>query len=387
MTGAPAATFAGARAKWPLDPCVTQLNHGAFGAAPTPVLDEQQRLRAAMERNPTDFLVRVAPALLDAVRERLAAFVGADAAGTVLVANATTGTQTALSALELSQGDEVLTTDHCYYAVRMQLGELARRTGARIVVATIPMTQPTQDAIADAVLGRVTARTRALVVDHITSPTGIVLPLRRIAAACRDRGIVTVVDGAHAPGMVEVDLGSLGVDYWTGNLHKWVCAPKSAAVLWAAPERRATLRPLVPSHFFADGLHAAFDWTGTIDPTPVLASVAALDFFDAYGWDAVRRRNAELAAAGARVVADALGTEVPVPDESSGSLRVVTLPRPLDAGVARDVERRLLAEHGIEVPLTATDTTRWVRVSAQLYNDIGDYERLAKVLPDVLERA
>jgi isopenicillin-N epimerase len=376
--------FAGVRTQWRLDPRVTQLNHGGFGAAPVPVLAAQQRLRDDMERNPTDFLTRVGPTLLGAARERLAAFLGADPAGMVFVTNATTAVQTALTALRLDRDDEVLTTDHCYHGVQVQLAALAARTGARVSVAAVPTPDPTQDAIVDAVVAGIGPRTRVLVVDHITSPTGIVLPVRRLADACRERGIVTVVDGAHATAMLPVDIASLGVDFWAGNLHKWLCAPKTAAVLWAAPEHRSALRPLVPSHFYEDGLHAAFDWTGTVDPSPALASVTALDFFTGLGWDDVRRHNVELAGAGARLVADALGTDVPVPDESASAMRIVRLPRPLDPDAARAVERTLLAEYGVEVPLTATDATRWVRLSAQVYNVIDDYARLADALPRVL---
>ncbi|MFL6139912.1 MAG: aminotransferase class V-fold PLP-dependent enzyme [Frankiaceae bacterium] len=376
--------FPGARRHWRLDPGVAQLNHGGFGATPVGVLQEQQRWRDLMERNPTDFLVRRLPGLLEEARIELAGFLGADPAGLAFVTNATAGIATALAGLELEPGDEVLTTDHRYNAVRVQLDLLAARTGATVVEAEVALPVTGADDVAGAVTAAMTSRTRVLVLDHVTSPTGIVMPVELLAAHCRERGVLTVVDGAQALAMLPLRLDELGVDYWTGNLHKWLCAPKSGAVLWARPEHRDALRPLVASHSHHEGLLPAFDWTGTFDPSPLLSAPAAVELFAKLDWDDVRTHNRELARDGALLVAGALGTSLPVPDEMSGAMRAVPLGRTLDAAAAREVELRLLTGHGIEVPLMPSRAPAYVRVSAQVYNQLDDYRRLAGALPCAL---
>jgi isopenicillin-N epimerase len=376
--------FPGARQQWRLDPDVAQLNHGGFGATPAGILAEQRRWRDAMERNPTDFLVRQLPGLLEGARVELATFLDADPAGLAFLVNATAGVATVLAGLSLRPGDEVLTTDQRYNAVRMQLDLLAARTGALVVEAATPLPLTGPDEAVAAIEAALTDRTRLLVVDHVTSPTGIVMPVERLAALCRSRGVLTLVDGAQALAMLPVRLSALGVDYWTGNLHKWLCGPKSGAVLWARPEHRDALRPLVASHSHLEGLLPAFDWTGTFDPSALLAAPAAVELFAKLGWDDVRAHNRQLARDGARLVAEALGTSLPVPDEMSGAMRAVTLPRPLEPAVAREAELRLLHEHRIEAPLTPSRAPAYVRVSAQIYNEIDDYRRLADALPRVL---
>ena len=366
--------------QWGLDPGLAYLNHGSFGATPLTVLAAQQRLRDALERNPVGFLAHELPDLLTAVRRRLAAFLGADEDGLVFVDNATTGTQTVIANVPLAPGDEILATDHGYPAVLNQLRRAAAQAGAVVRLVPVPMSQGDQGAVAAAVLGAVTERTRLVVVDHVTSCSGLVLPAGQIAAGCRAAGVPLLVDGAHAPGMLPVDLTALGADFWVGNLHKWVCGPKAAAALYAAPGRRHDLLPLVTSHDTASGYRLAFDWTGTRDPTALLAVPDALDFFERAGWAAVRAHNNALAEQGAALVAERIGTTPPEVGEMAGSMRLVPLPEPLPAERARELERWLLTERQIVVPVTGHDTYRWLRVSAQLYNTLADYERLAEAL-------
>jgi isopenicillin-N epimerase len=366
---------------WAMDPSVAYLNHGSFGATPVPVLAEQQRLRTAMERNPVGFLVHQLPALLDAVRAEVAAFLGADQEGLVFVDNATTGTQTVIAQTRLGPGDEVLATDHCYPAVLAQLRRSTAAAGARLEIAEVPLPAPGRTEVAEAVLSRLTERTRLLVIDHVASCSGLVFPVAEIAAQCRRRGVPVLVDGAHAAGMLPVDLGRLGVDFWVGNMHKWVCAPKASAAFWVAPQWRDTLQPLVASHGLADGFWPAFDWTGTRDPTALLAVPAALDFFGRADWAAVREHNNGLAREGAALVAERIGTSPPPADGLAAAMRLVPLPRPLSEDDARALERRLL-DLGIVVPVTYHGGWRWLRLSAQLYNTMGDYERLADSLAD-----
>jgi isopenicillin-N epimerase len=364
-------------AAWTIDPRLAYLNHGGFGAAPASVLAKQQEYRAAMERNPVGFLARELPDRLDSVRDRVARFLGADQQGVVFVGNATEGTQSVIAQARLGPGDEVLTTDHCYPAVLAQLHRAVAAAGAELRVAPVPLPASSLVSIADAVLSRLSPRTRLLVVDHVASCSGLVFPVEEIVAHCRGLGVPVLVDGAHAVGLLPVDLGRLGADFWVGNMHKWVCAPKASAVLHAAPQWRDALRPLVASHGVSLGYQPAFDWTGTRDPSAILAVPAALDFFDRAGWPTVRLHNNDLARRGAQLVADRIGTGYPHDDTLAAAMRLVPLPAPLAEAEARALETRLLEEHGVVVPVTNHGGWRWLRVSAQLYNTLADYERLA----------
>jgi isopenicillin-N epimerase len=367
---------------WGLDPDVAYLNHGGFGAAPLCVLAEQQALRDDLERNPVGFLVRRLPDLLSGVRTELASFLTADEAGLVFVDNATTGTQTVISQIRLESGDEVLTTDHCYGAALAQLRRAVDATGATLRIAPVPLPAPSRASVADVILAGLTARTRLVVVDHVASCSGLVFPVEEIAAECRRAGVPVLVDGAHAPGQLPVDLEQLGADFWVGNLHKWVCAPKASAVLQVAPQWRESLRPLVASHGVFDGYRQAFDWTGTRDPSALLAAPAALSFFARAGWQSVRTRNNELARAGAELVAESIRTQTGAAAESglAASMQVVQLPRQLSEAEARMLESRLFDEYHVVLPVTWLGGYHWLRLSAQLYNTLGDYERLAAAL-------
>jgi isopenicillin-N epimerase len=375
MTGLPDASA------WTLNPDLAYLNHGGFGAAPRSVLAEQHAWREAMERNPTGFLMRELPGLVDGVRDRVARFLGADADGLVFTDNATTGTQTVITQTRLAPGDEILTTDHCYPAVLAQLRRAVDAAGAVLRVAPVPISPRSRPAIGEAVLSWLSARTRLVVVDHVASCSGLAFPVEEIAAECRRQGVAVLVDGAHAAGMLPVDLGRIGADFWVGNLHKWVCAPKAVAVLHAAPRWRDTLRPLVASHGMFNGYRSAFNWTGTRDPSALLAVPAALAFFDQAGWEATRQRNYELARQGAELVAQRIGTSAPDADGTAATaMRLVRLPEVLDERGARALEDRLLEKHRVVVPVTNHGGWQWLRVSAQLYNTLADYERLADAL-------
>jgi isopenicillin-N epimerase len=365
---------------WTIDPDVAYLNHGGFGAAPVSVLADQQVWRSAMERNPVGLLARQLPDLLASVRARVAVFLGADPGGLVFVDNATAGTQTVIAHIRLAASDEVLTTDHCYGAVLEQLRRAVTVAGARLQIAPVPVPAGSPAAVADAVLSRLSPRTRLVVVDQVASCSGLVFPVEQIVDQCRGAGVPVLVDGAHAAGMLPVDLDELGADFWVGNMHKWVCAPKASAVLYAAPQWRAGLRPLVASHGASLGYQPAFDWTGTRDPSAMLAIPAALDFFDRAGWQVVREHNNDLARRGAELVAERIGTRCEDADGMAASMRLVPLPAPLTEAGARVLESRLLEHHRVVVPVTSHGGWRWLRVSAQLYNTLEDYERLAGAL-------
>ena len=381
---------------WPLASGVIFLNHGSFGACPSEVLRRQADLRAEMEAEPVRFLSRELDDRLDVARAALAAFVGADADDLAFVVNATGGVNAVLRSLTFSSADELLVTDHAYNACKNALEFVARRAGARIVVVKIPFPVASPDVVVETVLAGVTARTRLALLDHVTSPTGLVLPIGRLIAELTRRGVESLIDGAHAPGMVPLDLRTLGATYYTGNCHKWMCAPKGSAFLWVRPDRRAEIHPLTISH----GANAVrpertrfrleFDWTGTSDPTAWMTVPTAIEHVGslvAGGWPALMARNRALALEARRLLCAAAGTAPACPDEMIGSLASVMLP---DSAPTTEVawrrpdplQRRLYDDWKIEVPVMSwpAPPRRLVRISAQLYNTRDDYIRLAEAL-------
>ena len=391
------------RSLWFLDPAIIFLNHGSFGACPKGVLKFQTALRMRLEREPVQFLVREFEPLLDKARAGLAKFVGAKADNLVFVPNATSGINTVLRSLRFAKDDELLVTDHEYNACRNALDFIAARAGARIVVAPVPFPLHSLDQIVEPVLDRVTRRTRIALVDHVTSQTGLVFPIGRIVGELEKRGVPTLVDGAHAPGMVPLNLNRLGASYYTGNCHKWVCAPKGAGFLHVRPDRQEEIRPLVISH----GANSArtdrsrflieFGWTGTWDPAAMLSVPEAIRFMGSLlsgGWPVLMERNRQLALAGRKLVCDALGIELPAPDALIGTLASIPLSPGRDASPPKSplyldrLQEILRRERRIEVPIIPwpNPPARILRISAQLYNSLSDYEALAEALPSALKR-
>ncbi len=375
---------------WRLDPALTHLNHGSFGACPGPVLEVQSRWRERVEADPTGFFRHDLWPALDQAREALAGFVGAEAEDLAFVANATAGVNAVLRSLDLAPGDELLTTDHAYGSCRQALERVASRSGCRVVVARVPFPLAGPDDVVDAVLGPVGARTRLALVDHVTSPTALVFPVDRLVAALTARGVDTLVDGAHAPGMLDLDVARLGAAWYVGNCHKWICAPRGAAFLHARRDRQAPLWPLVlgegrpPAAGPVPDLHRAFDWPGTFDPSPWLAVPDAIRWVGSQlpgGWPAVRARNRSLALDARAHLCAALGVPPPAPEAMIGSMAALPLPAglTLDRGEGRD---RLRDEHGIVVPVIPwpNSVSTLLRVSAHLYNRPDDYERLIRAL-------
>jgi isopenicillin-N epimerase len=378
--------WAEVRALWPLEPTVAHLNHGSFGAVPTEVLEEQRSWQDRMESNPVRFLARELPAALNQARAEVAGFIGVDSDAIAFVRNATTGVSTVLSSFELARGDEVLITDHAYGAVRIAADRWTRLAGAEVAVAHVAL-DADDDEVTDAVTSAVTDRTRIAVLDHITSPTARRLPLARLVPALQERGVAVLVDGAHATGMLELDLDGLGPDFWTGNLHKWCCAPRGAAVLYAAPARRAGLRPLVASWGEPSGFPEAFNDTGTEDPTAWLAAPRALRTLAHLDLARVRRHNLELSALGQRTVAEALALDpAALPGDPEVSMRLVPLPDGVAAtpAAAMALQARIAEEAAVEVAVTSWAGHGFVRLSAHVYNAPDDYVRLAEALPRFL---
>jgi len=386
---------------WPLDPAVTFLNHGSFGSCPLPVLEFQRELRDRMERQPVKFFVRDLEELLDWARIRLAKFLGGKAENLVFVPNATSGVNAVLRSLDFEPGDELLVTDHEYNACRNALDYVAQRTGAKVVVAKIPFPLASAEEIIEAVMGAVTWRTRLALLDHVTSQTGLVLPIEFLVRELNARNVDTLVDGAHAPGMVPLDLHALNAAYYTGNCHKWICAPKGAAFLHVRADRQKDIRPLVISH----GANSSrtdrsrflieFGWMGTSDPSPALCVPKAIEFVRSLrpgGWDEVMNHNRELALGARRVLCEALRIPLPCPDELIGSLASVPIPDAPDSKPSNNplyldpLQDRLLEEFKIEVPIIPwpAPPKRLLRVSAQLYNSLPQYEQLAGALKKLL---
>lgn len=383
------------RENWLLDPAITFLNHGSFGACPRSVLDAQQRLRERMEREPVRFFVRDLEPLLDEARGALGAFLGAEADDLAFVPNATAGVNTVLRSIALREGDELVTTDHEYNACRNALNEAAARAGARVVVAPVPFPIDSPDRVIEAVCERVGPRTRLVLVDHVSSPTGLVFPVEQLVRELAGRGVDVLIDGAHAPGMRPLDLSALGSAYYTGNCHKWLCAPKGAAFLHVRRDRQTDLRPLSISHG-ANSPRAdrsryrlELDWTGTFDPSPYLCVPEAIRFMGALlpgGWPALMEHNRRTALAGREVLCRALGCEPPSPEVMIGSLVSVPLPDgqapPAGPLYLDPLQNALMDRYGIEVPIVPWPSfpKRLVRISAQIYNHVEDYERLAAAL-------
>ncbi|MDQ3553432.1 MAG: aminotransferase class V-fold PLP-dependent enzyme [Chloroflexota bacterium] len=403
------------RTSWFLDPGLAFLNHGSFGACPAVVLEAQAEWRQRMERDPVRFLARELEPALDAARHALGSFVGADPDDLAWVPNATTGVNTVLASLAPGwwPGDEVLTTDHEYNATLNALRQAAGQRGVRVVVASVPFPVASPDEAAAAVLEAVTPRTRLAVISHVTSATAVILPVERIVAGLAQRGVETLVDGAHGPGMLPLHLDGLGAAYYTGNGHKWLCGAKGSAFLHVRRDRQAAIRPLVISHGAnsprrdTSRFRLAFDWTGTSDPTAYLVLPEAIDFMAGLhpdGWPGVMAANRALCRAARDVLCGALSVEPPVPDAMLGAMAALPLARavagskPGSATPAGDTDHEtlpddplhdeLLERHRIQVPVYQWPPTRdagrrpmrLLRISAQCYNSLDEYRRLAAVL-------
>lgn len=375
------------------------MNHGSFGACPRAVLDRQAELRAQLESEPVRFFVRELPDLLEGARAILADFIDAQPDDVAFVGNATAGVNAVLRSLRFDAGDELLVSDQEYNACRNVLEVKAGECGAKVVVAAIPYPLRSAEQVIDGFLARTTPRTRLVLIDHVTSQTGLVLPIERLASEFRSRGIAVLVDGAHAPGMIPISLRRLGVDYYTGNCHKWICAPKGAAFLWVAPEHQAIVRPPVISHGWnstrtdRSRFRLLFDWQGTWDPTAYLCVGEAIRYLGGLlpgGWTELRERNRALALAARELLSRTLGVEPAAPPEMIGSLATVPLPDdprprgPIATSLDEidPLQESLYQRHRIEVPIVnwPAPPRRLVRVSAQLHNRMADYEHLARAL-------
>ncbi len=382
------------RRHWTLDPSVTFLNHGSFGACPTVVLEAQSELRARMEREPVRFFIRDLEALADAAYAEVAAFLGADPADLAFVTNATQGVNTVLRSLDLAPGDELLTHDQAYNACKNALDYVAERSGARVVVAKIPFPIDHADTVINSVLECVTSRTRLCMIDQIVSPTALVFPVDRLVRALAERSVDTLVDAAHAPGMVPLALDRTAAAYTTGNFHKWTCAPKGAAFLHVRRDKQAMVRPLSISH----GANATrrdrsrfrveADWTGTQDPTAALCVPVALRFLAGLlpgGLPALMEHNRAEALRGQRRIAEVLGVQPPCPADMVGAMASFPIPDPAPTSPPPPIDPlqdALFHRFGVEIPVFPWPGPgqKVLRFSTPIYIGPDEIDRLATAL-------
>ena len=375
--------WAEVRRLWLLDREVAHCNHGSFGAVPAVVLDAQDKFRRQMAVNPMRWFHRELPALVAAARAEVATFLGADADDLAFVSNVSSGVSAITQSLRLSAGDEVLSSDHAYGAVSYALDRLCARTGARRVIASVPY-QSNDDEVVAAFAEQCTERTRLVVVDQVTSATARRFPVEDVARLAHGVGARVLVDGAHAPGMLELDVPGLGADFWAGNLHKWACAPAGSGALWVAPQWREEILSLVVSWAEPDGYPCSFDTVGTDDLSAWLATPEALRLLGSLGWDRVRAHNEALVGWAQSRVAEILG--LPPGDlRHDRGLSMALLRLPSGTADSPEQARKIqdqLAELGVEMALWSWDGRGAIRLSAQVYNQPSDYERLATGLRD-----
>ncbi|MCJ7567711.1 MAG: aminotransferase class V-fold PLP-dependent enzyme [Anaerolineales bacterium] len=372
-----------------LDPAVTYLNHGSFGACPRPVFQTYQEWQLELERQPVDFLDRRAPGLMAEARAALAEYVGCGADDLVYFPNPTTAINMVARSLKLGVGDEILTTDHEYGAVDRTWRFICSRRGARYIRRAVPLPIPEDEAFIEHFWSGVNEHTRAIFISHITSPTAIQFPVEEICVRAREAGLLTIVDGAHAPGQIPLDLADLGADIYAGACHKWLCAPKGASFLYARPEVRDILEPLVVSWGWEaeqPGISRFIDyheWQGTRDIASFLSVPAAIEFQRKYRWDDVRRHCIELAAETRDRLLEIFGT-TRLTESQTWALQMaaVELPEP-----ERDIQRRLLEEHRIEIAVQKWSGRSYMRFSFQGYNNRADANALINAVQTLYARS
>ncbi|MCB9556939.1 MAG: aminotransferase class V-fold PLP-dependent enzyme [Deltaproteobacteria bacterium] len=387
------------RQLWSLDDETIFVNHGSFGACPIAVLEAQSRWRQQLEAQPMAFFLRQLRPALDAARETLASFVGAPAEQVVFVPNTTIGVSTILNVTSLAAGDELLSTNHAYRACKVALRRFAERAGARSVEVEVPFPLRGGPAeIVERVVDATSERTRLALLDHVTSPTGIVMPIAELVAELTARGIDVIVDGAHAPGMVPLDIAAIAPAYYVGNCHKWLCSPKGAGFIYAREDRLGELWPL-PVSYAGDGLAGverlqdAFAWTGTADPTAYLCVAEAISFLGGLlpgGWPELMETNRRLALQARDLLCNRLAIDSPLPDPMIGALVALPLPAgegQVDPRTGQDqLYQRLQSEWAIEAPVIPfpAPPQRLLRISCQLYNELDHYGQIAQALAQML---
>tara|TARA_B100001113_G_scaffold128088_1_gene104541 strand:+ start:1383 stop:2576 length:1194 start_codon:yes stop_codon:yes gene_type:complete len=384
---------------WGLDPNTVFLNHGSFGATPIAVLDEQDRIRRLMERDPVHFVERLSHEMWQDSINELSKFLNADSGGMSFVANATTGVNTILRSLNLSKGDEIIVPDHAYQACRNAIDFVTERSGARTVVIRIPFRIDDESDIIDPIVSAINDKTVLAMIDTVSSPTGIRMPFEKLVGLIQERGVDVLVDAAHGPGIVPLNIRKLNAAYITGNCHKWICTPKGSAFLHIRDDRREGVKPLTIGHGYSSDLPSAekfrmeFDWTGTRDPSPWLCIPFAISHIGGLingGWENIMNKNHEMAIFGRDLLCETLDISPPTPDSMVSSMSSVEFPWDEDVGPAPidgdPIHNTLFDEYRIQVPVISwpNHNRKYLRISAQIYNSKEDYEYLSDSLISIL---
>ncbi len=373
---------------WQFEPGITYLNHGAFGAPAKPVEEAARRWRDQTAANPTAFFERQLPTVLRESAEQLATHLDGKGDDLVFVNNVTAGINAVLRSLVLMPGDEVVATNHLYISARRTLDFVCERAGARLIFADVPFPVRTENDIVSAVVGAMSPRTRLVMLDHVTHETALVMPIERIAARCAERGVAVLIDGTHGPGNVPVrleELGRQGVGWYAGSCHNWLGAPQGTGFLWVHPDRQGLIRPTAISNRFGDGFTEAFDWPGTRDFSGWLAVPEALRHRGTLGGEKLPTYTHDLAQRAAGLLRDRWGSQAGAPVEMFSSMATVALPvdGPATAAAAADLRQTLRGDYRIEVYIMPFNGRLWVRLSAYLYNEMSDYERLADAVTEI----
>lgn len=373
------------RGRWLLEDDLHFLNHGSFGACPRDVLIAQSEWRSKMERQPVHFITVEAPEQLIKSKKLVSDFLGAQTENVVFVENATSGVNAVVRSLmpTWKAGDELLTTTHVYGAMRQTLHYASDVMGTKVIEAKVPFPITSENEVVDVVRKAITDKTRFAIIDHVTSPTGLVYPIEKIIPLFKERGIPVMIDGAHAPGMLDVKIEKYGADYYTGNCHKWMFAPKGCAILWVAPEHQTKMHAHITSHNYKAGFHQEFEWIGTRDLTPMLAASAAVGFINEYGGENIRTYNHDLVVQARKMIAAKWNVALPAPESMIGSLSTIPVPGNISEhdSVAQKLHDRLRDEFRCELPVIFYGGNVYIRISAQIYNEMSDYEHLAASLP------
>ena len=374
-----------------LDPSVVFLNHGSFGACPKPVFAAYQEWQRRLERQPVQFLGRELAGHLLSARQALGSYLGSPAENIVYIPNATFGVNAIARSLDLQPGDEILTTDHEYGACDKTWEFVCRKRGAAYIRQPIRMPTGPPEEVFEQIWAGVSEQTRLIFCSHITSPTALTLPVAQLCQRARQAGILTLVDGAHAPGQIDLDLEAIQADFYTGNCHKWMLAPKGSAFLYARPEVQALVEPLVVSwgwqaaEDFSSGSAFVdrFQWRGTDDPSACLAVPAAIQFMAEHDWPAVRRRGHGLLEQALERIASLTGLTGMYFNPESDFQQMAVAPIPLQADLVR-FQKRLYADYRVEVPCIEWNGRHFIRISIQGYNTADDLERLIAALQALL---
>ncbi|CAN5224675.1 aminotransferase class V-fold PLP-dependent enzyme [soil metagenome] len=380
---------------WSLDQSYTFLNHGSFGATPTIVLTEQRKFQDLMEAEPVSFSIRELEPLWDNARKITAEFLGTKGENIVFMKNTTMGVNTVFHSLELKEGDEILSHDHAYGACINTIKYYAEKNKYHLRIATIPFPIKSEDDVINALVKEITPKTKLLFLDHITSATGLIFPVKKITEIFKAKGIDVFIDGAHAPGIIDLNIEDIGADYYVGNAHKWICSPKGSAVLYVHPAKQKNIMPLQISHLYdkSNAWAKKFFWPGTDDYTSYISVPKAIEFMGSIfpgGWDELRNNNRELVLKGRKLIAEKLETELPAPENMIGHIANILIGKtslpPYGFNYIHPIQETLFSKYKIEVPVFTfkkDDPKAWVRISAQAYNDISQYEYLADAIKEI----